>query len=165
MSIKRGNTYSSEFRESSVKLALESKHTIAQTARDLGVKDSTLHTWISKYSGSKAMKTANDVRKQLLRFCEKNKIDLEADTENTILQALSAGHFMQCAVKQPDGSYKTFVGRNVVYLHPSSILHGAKEKPACVIYHELTFTSKCYLRSVSAVDPKWIAEYTRLSRK
>lgn len=42
MSVKREKMYTAEFRESSVKLALESKNTIVQTARDLGVKISTL---------------------------------------------------------------------------------------------------------------------------
>jgi transposase len=60
MSAKREKIYTAEFKESSVKLALESKNTIAQTARDLGVKISTLHTWIAKYSGIKAIKAAND---------------------------------------------------------------------------------------------------------
>ena len=31
------------------KMAMESDNTIAQTARNLGVKSTTLHTWISKY--------------------------------------------------------------------------------------------------------------------
>lgn len=47
---KRQNTYTSEFKESAVKLALESDQSIAQTARDLGVNENTLHTWIKKYS-------------------------------------------------------------------------------------------------------------------
>ena len=47
-------SYPLEFKESAVKLALESDQTIAQTARDLGVNSSTLHTWISKYAKPKA---------------------------------------------------------------------------------------------------------------
>ena len=47
---KKQNTYSSEFKESAVKLALESDQSIAQTARDLGVNENTLHTWIKKYT-------------------------------------------------------------------------------------------------------------------
>lgn len=50
---KKQNTYPSEFKESAVKLAIESDETIAQTARDLGVNPNTLHTWISKYSKPK----------------------------------------------------------------------------------------------------------------
>ena len=54
MSVNKENIYTQEFRDSSVKLAMESKNTIAQTARDLGVKVNTLHSWIYKHSGSKA---------------------------------------------------------------------------------------------------------------
>jgi len=53
MSKEKNKSYSSEFRESSVKLALGSEQPIAQTARELGVNSNTLHTWISKYSQPK----------------------------------------------------------------------------------------------------------------
>lgn len=49
--VKKANkTYTSEFKESAVKLAIESDQPISQTARELGVNVNTLHTWISKYS-------------------------------------------------------------------------------------------------------------------
>jgi len=41
--------YPAEFKEHTVKLAVESGQPIAQTARDLGVNENTLHTWIGKY--------------------------------------------------------------------------------------------------------------------
>lgn len=55
------NSYSSEFKESAVKLATESDQPIAQTARDLGVNSNTLHTWISKYSPRKPAVESPDV--------------------------------------------------------------------------------------------------------
>ncbi len=42
--------YTTEFRESSVKLAIESDKPVAQTARDIGINENTLHAWINKYS-------------------------------------------------------------------------------------------------------------------
>ena len=42
-------SYTTEFRESAVKLAVESDQPIAHTARDLGVNENTLHGWIKKY--------------------------------------------------------------------------------------------------------------------
>lgn len=45
--------YSTEFRESSMKLAIGSNKPIAQIAKDLGVNPNTLHTWINKYSPPK----------------------------------------------------------------------------------------------------------------
>lgn len=41
--------YPSEFKERAVQLAVEAGQSIAQTARDLGVNENTLHTWIGKY--------------------------------------------------------------------------------------------------------------------
>ncbi len=43
------NHYTSEFRESAVKLAIESDQPVSKTADELGVNKNTLHTWISKY--------------------------------------------------------------------------------------------------------------------
>lgn len=47
---KKQNSNTSEFKESAVKLAIDSDQPIAQTARDLGINENTLHTWINKYS-------------------------------------------------------------------------------------------------------------------
>jgi len=41
--------YPAAFKERAVKLAVESAQAIAQTARELGVNENTLHTWIGKY--------------------------------------------------------------------------------------------------------------------
>jgi transposase len=41
--------YSAAFKERAVKLAVESEQSMAQTARDLGVNENTLHTWSGKY--------------------------------------------------------------------------------------------------------------------
>jgi transposase len=69
-------TYSAEFRESSVKLALESEKPIAQTARDLGVNANTLHTWINKYSQPKELhktvRTDEHLYEELKRLKKEN---------------------------------------------------------------------------------------------
>ena len=58
---KPNKTYTSEFKESAVKLAIETDQPISQTARELGVNVNTLHTWISKYSKPvKAAANRND---------------------------------------------------------------------------------------------------------
>jgi transposase len=50
MSTREKTNYSLEFRQSSVKLALESEHPISQTARDLGIKVNTLYSWVRNHS-------------------------------------------------------------------------------------------------------------------
>jgi transposase len=49
MSQSTTRKYPAEFKERAVKLAVESEQPIAQTARDLGINENTLHTWIGKY--------------------------------------------------------------------------------------------------------------------
>lgn len=48
MSEKKTKTYTAEFKESAVKLAVESSQPVTVTARELGVNVNTLHTWIGK---------------------------------------------------------------------------------------------------------------------
>jgi len=43
------SSYSSQFKQDAVKLAVESYQSVAQTARDLGVNANTLYTWINKF--------------------------------------------------------------------------------------------------------------------
>jgi transposase len=54
-------SYPAEFKERAVKLAVESGQPIAQTARDLGMNENTLHTWIGKYHRAERQeKAVND---------------------------------------------------------------------------------------------------------
>lgn len=46
---KKPVEYTAEFRESAVKLAVESAHPISQTAKELGVNKNTLYTWIGQF--------------------------------------------------------------------------------------------------------------------
>jgi len=46
---KKQNQYTAEFRESAVKLAIESDQPVSKTAEELGVNKNTLQTWIGKY--------------------------------------------------------------------------------------------------------------------
>ena len=53
------NNYSLEFKISSAQLAIDSKQSVAQTARNLGVNHNTLHGWIDKYSDSNQINQKN----------------------------------------------------------------------------------------------------------
>lgn len=76
--------YPAAFKERVVKLAVESDQPIAQTARDLGVNENTLHTWIGKYHRvERQEKQVNDehmyeelkrLRKENARFKEERDI-------------------------------------------------------------------------------------------
>lgn len=50
MSAPKQQKYSTEFKESSVKLAIESPQPIANTARALGINVNTLYNWVEKHT-------------------------------------------------------------------------------------------------------------------
>lgn len=49
MTMKTKESYTAEFKENAVKRATESTN-IAQTARELGIKENTLYNWVHKYA-------------------------------------------------------------------------------------------------------------------
>ncbi|SDW51325.1 transposase [Nitrosomonas communis] len=69
MAQEKPKVYTAEFRESSVKLAIESDKPVAQTAREIGVNENTLHSWISQYSrlvdNIKAVRTDDPLYEEL----------------------------------------------------------------------------------------------------
>ena len=77
MSKKRNINYPSEFRTSSVKLALESDQSIAKTAKDLGINVSTLHTWISNQSRTNNESSNNMTKNSECHFEEVRKLKKE----------------------------------------------------------------------------------------
>ena len=76
MKREKTKAYTAEFRASAVKLANESSKPVAQTARDLGVNENTLHTWINKYSRpldqDKAVRTDDHLYEELKRLKKEN---------------------------------------------------------------------------------------------
>ena len=84
MTKKKLNTYTSEFKESAVKLALDSEESIPQTAKKLGINSNTLYTWVHNASKSKdnnnmAKKESSEdeiksLKKQVLRLTQERDI-------------------------------------------------------------------------------------------
>lgn len=74
---KKQSYYTSEFKESAVKLAIESDQPVSVTAEELGVNKNTLHTWISKYRGAQFQKAApvsdEHLYDELKRLRQENK--------------------------------------------------------------------------------------------
>jgi len=85
MNNDKNKKYPAEFKESSVRLAVESNQPVAQTARELGININTLHTWIKKYHQPKTdtRTSVNDqhiydenkkLRKEIARLREEREI-------------------------------------------------------------------------------------------
>lgn len=107
---------------------------------------------------ARAMKRAQDVRKQLIAIMDRYKLDLVSAGKNyvRVCKAITSGFFFHAARKDPQEGYKTVVEQQPVYIHPSSAVF--QQQPDWVIYHELVLTTKEYMREVLQIDPKWLVE-------
>lgn len=83
--------YPAEFKESAVKLAIESKRPVAQTAKELGITRNTLYTWVDKYCKPKEsiMRTDEHLYDELKRL----KKDLARVTQERDLLKKAAVYF------------------------------------------------------------------------
>lgn len=96
----------------------------------------------------RALKTAQDTRKQLIGIFDRYKLDLVSAGRNftKIQKAIASGYFSHAARKDAQEGYKTIVHQQPVYIHPSSALF--QQQPDWVIYHTTTITTKEYMREV-----------------
>ena len=110
------------------------------------------------------MKRARDIREQLLKLCERVDIDVkdaalsiyEDEVNTNIRKCLASGYFANAAKYQYNGQYRTLKSPHTVMIHPHSLLF--KFQPLFVIYNELIFTTKEYMRSVLEIEAEWLLE-------
>mgnify|MGYP002385766582 CR=1 FL=1 len=107
----------------------------------------------------RSMKRARDVREQLLGLLDRVEVELTSNPTDTvgIRKAFTAGFFYHAARMSRSGeSYKTIKTQQSVMVHPSSAVY--KDKPRWVIYFELVFTSKEFMRQVCEIESAWLLE-------
>ncbi|TYZ68337.1 hypothetical protein PybrP1_000722 [[Pythium] brassicae (nom. inval.)] len=107
---------------------------------------------------ARAIRRAQDVRKQLLSILDRYKMDVVSCGKNLnkVRRAIVAGYFANTAKKDPQEGYRTMVEGQPVYIHPSSALFN--KSPEWVLYHELVLTTKEYMRNIMTIEPKWLVE-------
>ncbi|RLN05768.1 hypothetical protein BBI17_009655, partial [Phytophthora kernoviae] len=108
----------------------------------------------------RSLKTARDVREQLEGLCD--RVELERTSNRSehepIRKAICAGYFYNTAKLDNSGHYKTVKKAQSVHIHPSSCLVKLEEVPRWVVYHELAFTTKEYMRNVLPIKSEWLME-------
>jgi pre-mRNA-splicing factor ATP-dependent RNA helicase DHX15/PRP43 len=113
------------------------------------------------FLSSRALKQADNVRKQLERVCHRAKVQLSSAPASSpsywanIRKALCAGYFMQIAHLQRAGGYLTVKDNQPVSLHPST---GLDHKPEWVLYNEFVMTSSNFVRTCTSVYCDWLLE-------
>lgn len=106
----------------------------------------------------RSMKRARDVREQLIGLVQRVEMELVSNPTETvnIRKAITAGYFYHIAKLSKSGSYKTAKHNQTVMIHPNSSLF--EELPRWVLYHELVFTTKEFMRQVTEIESKWLLE-------
>eukprot|EP01102_Stenamoeba_stenopodia_P002144 TRINITY_DN11908_c0_g2_i1.p1 TRINITY_DN11908_c0_g2~~TRINITY_DN11908_c0_g2_i1.p1 ORF type:complete len:874 (+),score=238.87 TRINITY_DN11908_c0_g2_i1:78-2624(+) len=105
----------------------------------------------------RSMRRARDIRDQLVNMMERVEIDITTTTDDVaIRKAITAGFFYHTGKLQKGGLYKTIKHNQSVQIHPSSALF--QQLPRWVIYHELVFTTKEFMRQVIEINAEWLVE-------
>jgi pre-mRNA-splicing factor ATP-dependent RNA helicase DHX16 len=121
-------------------------------------------TWcFENFVQVKSMKKARDIREQLEGLCDRVEIDHTVSTRpdqdmDATLKAITSGYFYNIARLGRTGDYQTVKQQKTVYIHPSSVLSKEDEPPAWLVYFELAFTTKEYMRQVAPIQPSWLVE-------
>ncbi|VDN02584.1 unnamed protein product [Thelazia callipaeda] len=105
----------------------------------------------------RTMRKARDVRDQLESLLERVEIDQVSNNDSVaIRKAITAGYFYNCAKLDTSGHYKTVKHRHTVHIHPNSSMF--EQTPRWMIYFELVFTSKEFMREVIEIESCWLME-------
>lgn len=85
-------------------------------------------------------------------LCDRVEIEVSSNPDDTaaICKAITSGYFFNTAQLQRTGDYKTIKQAQQVQIHPSSFLFG-QDLPRWVVYHELVYTTKEFMRQVIEV--------------
>uniref|UniRef100_A0AAQ5YG59 Pre-mRNA-splicing factor ATP-dependent RNA helicase DHX16 n=1 Tax=Amphiprion ocellaris TaxID=80972 RepID=A0AAQ5YG59_AMPOC len=105
----------------------------------------------------RSMRRARDVRDQLEGLMDRIEVEVVSSQGDNIpiRKAVTAGYFYHTA-RLSKGGYKTVKHQQTVYVHPNSSLF--EEQPRWLIYHELVFTTKEFMRQVIEIESGWLLE-------
>ncbi|KAK2143518.1 hypothetical protein LSH36_834g00067 [Paralvinella palmiformis] len=106
----------------------------------------------------RSMKRARDIRDQLEALIERVEIEPSSNIMDTtaVRKAITAGFFYHTARLGKTGQYKTVKHQQTVQVHPNSSLF--EDRPRWLIYHELVFTTKEFMRQVIEIENQWLME-------
>ncbi|NXA35390.1 DHX40 helicase, partial [Eudromia elegans] len=123
--------------------------------------------WCHKYwIHWRALKTAFSVETQLREIITKlkqlpdfPKEKFEGSRTEILRRCLCAGYFINVARRSVGRTFCTMDGHgSVVYIHPSSTLYDQETQLEWIIFHDVTVTSKIYVRTVCPIRYEWVKD-------
>ena len=101
----------------------------------------------------------------MIELCKRVEIDyadeklsvVDDDYYSNVRKAVASGFFYNTAkLQEKTGTYKTLKNQHTVNVHPSSSLF--ENMPKWVIYNELVFTTKEFMRDLIEIKSEWLLE-------
>lgn len=81
---------------------------------------------------------------------------VDANTSKALRRCLTCAFFQNVAQRQSSGSYLAVMSREMVVPHPSSGLFS--RNCGSVIFNELLYTTRLYMRELTQIDAEWLPE-------
>lgn len=129
------------------------------------IAEASRKQWCKEHSiNYKTMLKVESIRSQLKDYYTQQGLTLTsglpkgAESTEQVRRCFVTGFFNNVATLRPDKTYRTVLGNQLVYVHPSSVLFGIKPQPTSLLYNELVHTSKSYMRDVTPISNKWLLE-------
>ena len=110
------------------------------------------------YIQYRSMKRSRDIRDQLEGLLQRVEIEVVSNPLeiDNIRKAVTAGYFYHTSRLSKGGNYRTMKHNQTVMIHPNSSMF--EDLPRFLVYHELVFTTKEYMRNVIEVKNDWLLE-------
>ncbi|OBZ83250.1 putative ATP-dependent RNA helicase DHX35 [Choanephora cucurbitarum] len=124
-----------------------------------------------RFLNFKALSRAMAIRLQLIKYLKRFDIPLVSATSKypatadgrlaasrDVRKCITTGYFSQAAIAEPDssGRFRTVRDNVLLQIHPNSVLFN--RTPKCVVFHEVVETTQAYMRDLTVIEPKWLAE-------
>ena len=139
----------------------ESDHLTLLNAFQMFKSNGRSQGWCNEhFMNFKALKRVEEVRVQLREILVKKRRKLAScDMDWDVLRrVLCSGFFAKCSRRRGVDEYITMLTSVRCWVHPSSSLFNGGSMPDYVIYHELIYTQKEYMNTVTVIDGRWMAE-------
>jgi hypothetical protein len=138
------------------------------------------------FISGKSLSRAYDIRKQIEDICSRSSArhglgwdaEISCGTElEAFLKCICAGLFLKVAIRIPSketlcdsnvrkrsdlftprGRYRTKIGSQEVFIHPSSAMFARNPAPRAVVFTELIVTKKTYIRGITQIRESWLPD-------
>eukprot|EP00834_Sanchytrium_tribonematis_P001580 NODE_40_length_35084_cov_0.543519.p4 type:complete len:903 gc:universal NODE_40_length_35084_cov_0.543519:20800-18092(-) len=139
----------------------ESDHLTLLNIYSQFLKNGQRDSWCLKhFLHPKPIRKAKEINFQLVELIKKANITITSCGSNLDLvrKSICSAYFHHTARMKSLNEYMNARSGVSCFLHPTSSLSSMGALPDYIVYHELLYTSKEYMQTVTSVDPLWLAE-------